>query len=101
MSNVRNPLALGSDKYWQLEIHNIVHDSTHSKAVLYCITKADTPFMPYHNEQAVFVWFDDNGQINKVEEMFDSAFMNDFMPKFRQYMAEKTEVQEDAQTPAN
>lgn len=57
--------------------------------------------MPYHNEQAVFVWFDDNGQINKVEEMFDSAFMNDFMPKFRQYMAEKTEVQEDAQTPAN
>lgn len=45
--------------------------------------------MPYHNEQAVCLWFNESGEINKIEEMFDNAFMNDFLPKFHDYMAQK------------
>jgi hypothetical protein len=50
--------------------------------------------MPYHNEQAVFVWFDESGEnIAKIEEMFDAAFMDEFLPKFHHYMAEKMQRQ--------
>jgi hypothetical protein len=55
------------------------------------MTEADTPFGPYRNEQSVFLWFNEKGEVSKIEEMFDSAVMNDFLPKFRQYMAEKTQ----------
>jgi hypothetical protein len=50
--------------------------------------------MPYHNESAVFLWFDESGQkVEKIEEMFDSAFMEDFLPKFQGYWAEKMKEQ--------
>ena len=67
-----------------------MHDSAHNKATLYCVTKADTPFGPYENEQAVFLWFNEEGdKIGKIEEMFDSAFMHGFLSRFREYMAKK------------
>lgn len=52
---------------------------------------ADTPFMPYHNEQAVFIWINESGEVSKIEEMFDSAFMADFMPRFQQHIATSKE----------
>lgn len=74
-------------------MHNIVHDSDHNKATLYAIATANTPFMPYRNEQAVFLWFDESGEkVDKIEEMFDSAFMEDFLPKFQGYWAEKVKA---------
>lgn len=55
------------------------------------MTKADTPFGPYSNEQAVFLWFNEEGdKVEKIEEMFDSAFMAEFMPNFREYMAKQS-----------
>jgi hypothetical protein len=42
----------------------------------------------------VFVWFDESGEnIAKIEEMFDAAFMDEFLPKFHHYMAEKMQRQ--------
>ena len=57
------------------------------------MTEADTPFGPYKNEQAVFLWFNEEGKVGKIEEMFDSAFMNDFLPKFQQYVAQESQEQ--------
>jgi hypothetical protein len=67
-----------------------VHDSTQGKAAIYAMTKADTPFGPYNNEQAVFLWFNEYGQINKIEELFDSLSMDGFLPKFHDYIAQST-----------
>lgn len=81
-------------RYEQLKVHNIVHDSAHGKAVIYAVTNADTPVGPYANEHALFVWFSESGEeISRIEEMFDSAVMKDFLPKLGQYMADQGQGQ--------
>lgn len=66
-----------------------MHDAAQGKAVIYAITKADTPLGPYNNEHAVFVWFDESGEkVDKIEEMFDGVFMKEFLPKLDEYMAQ-------------
>lgn len=74
----------------QLKIHNIVHDTARGKAVIYALTKADTPVGPYSNEHALFIWFDESGKkVQKIEEMFDSVVMKDILPKLEKYKAEQ------------
>ena len=78
----------------QLTIHNVIHDPAHGKAVIYALAKADTPIGPYQNEHACFVWFDESGEkVNKIEEMFDGVFMNEFLPKLDKYIGEKEKVE--------
>ncbi|KAG7287772.1 hypothetical protein NEMBOFW57_007287 [Staphylotrichum longicolle] len=82
---------------YKLKIHEIVHDAARSKAVVYAVSKADTPFGDWTNEYAVFFTFDESGQhIAKVEEMVDSAFLNDFFPKFQIFLREQQQQQEGA-----
>ncbi len=69
-----------------MDIHNIVHDAPNSKAVIYAKTTGDTPFGPYRNEQSVWIWINDNCEICKIEEMFDSAAMGQFQPKFLKHI---------------
>ncbi|KAF2118821.1 hypothetical protein BDV96DRAFT_642992 [Lophiotrema nucula] len=83
------PILMRELSNFDLNVHNIVHDPEHSKAALYATAKADTPFGPYNNEHALFLWFDESGNINKMEEMFDSAFMATFQPAFRDYLVSK------------
>ena len=69
-----------------------MHDAAKSKAVIYATSNADTPFgdLKWTNEYAVFVTFTEDGtQINRMEEMVDTAFFQQFMPKFQQYMGEQ------------
>lgn len=83
--------------HMKLKIHEIVHDAARSKAVVYAVSKADTPFGDWTNEYAVFFTFDESGQhIAKVEEMVDSAFLNDFFPKFQIFLREQQQQQEGA-----
>ncbi|KAM0795935.1 hypothetical protein BDR22DRAFT_882858 [Usnea florida] len=75
---------------YELHIYEIVHDAPKGKAVVYATSRADTPFgdFKWTNEYAVFVSFTEDGeQINKVEEMVDTAFYQEFFPKFQRYMS--------------
>ncbi|KAG6003578.1 hypothetical protein E4U21_001865 [Claviceps maximensis] len=72
---------------FKLTVHNTIHDPTNGTAALYILTEADTPIGPYRNEQAVFLWFNSTGdKVQRLEELFDTAFMKEFVPKFTEYM---------------
>ena len=74
-------------------MHNVVHDAAHSKAVIYAMTQANTPFGQFNNEHAVFLWFDESGKyVEKIEEMFDAVAMKEFLPKISQYVAQQKGV---------
>lgn len=63
-----------------------MHDAAQSKAAIYCATTADTPFGPYNNEHAIFLWFNEAGdEIVKIEEMFDQFTMKEFLPQLMKY----------------
>ncbi|KAG6021189.1 hypothetical protein E4U41_002606 [Claviceps citrina] len=73
---------------FKLTVHNTIHDPPARKAALYAVAEADTPFGPYHNEQAVFVWFTPAGdKVERIEELFDTVFMREFFPKFKDYLS--------------
>ncbi|CZR68583.1 uncharacterized protein PAC_18482 [Phialocephala subalpina] len=77
---------------YELNIYEIVHDVARNKAVIYVISKADTPFgdFKWMNEYAVFISFTEDGeQINKTGEMIDTAFYHEFSPKFQKYLSEQ------------
>jgi hypothetical protein len=74
----------------QLTVHNVVHDVAGGKAVIYALSKADSPWGPYRNEHALFLWFDESGEkVRKIEELFDTVVMNEFLPKIQQYAAQQ------------
>ncbi|KAG5978948.1 hypothetical protein E4U55_005717 [Claviceps digitariae] len=74
-------------KNFKLTVHNTIHDPIKRTAAIYALAEADSPFGPYRNEQAVFVWFNRTGdKVEKIEEMFDTVVMQEFMPKFKEYM---------------
>lgn len=77
----------------KLKIHEIVQDAARGKAAVYAISKGDTPFGIWTNEYAVFITFDESRkQIIKIEEMVDSAFMNEFFPKFQDYVRQEQDA---------
>ena len=76
----------------QLHIHEIVHDAPKGKAVIYASSRADTPFgdFKWTNEYAVFLSFTEDGeQINRNDEMVDTAFYHEFFPKFMAHVKEQ------------
>uniref|UniRef100_A0A915Q9E4 Dcr3 n=1 Tax=Diaporthe longicolla TaxID=54899 RepID=A0A915Q9E4_9PEZI len=80
------PILMSIMDNFQLKTHNIVHDAAENKAAVYCSTTADTPFGPYTNEHAIFLWFNEAGdKIVKIEEMFDQFTMKDFAPQLEKY----------------
>ncbi|KAI7788173.1 hypothetical protein LA080_012238 [Diaporthe eres] len=84
------PILMSLLTDFQLTVHNVVHDVANGKAVIYALSKANTPIGPYQNEHALFLWFDEDGKkVEKIEEMLDGVFMKDFMPKLEKYIAER------------
>lgn len=78
---------------FQLDVHNIVHDIDQRQSVLYALAKADTPFGPYQNEHALFLWFNESRtEIVKIEELFDTSVMKETLPKLDQYMKQQKEL---------
>ncbi|QIW99248.1 hypothetical protein AMS68_004766 [Peltaster fructicola] len=81
------PKLMKTVQDYKLTIHNVVHDTANRKAAVYAISHGNTDFGEWTNEYAVFVWFTEDGtRISKIEEMVDSAFMKDFMPKFQRHL---------------
>ena len=68
-----------------------MHDAEEGKAVIYAVSRADTPFgIEWRNEYACFVTLDATRErIIKLEEMVDSAFMKSFYPVFQKYLSEQ------------
>lgn len=82
----------------KLTIHEIVHDLPQCKAAVYALSTGKTPFGDWTNEYAVFFTFNKDGQeIVKVEEMVDTAFMNEFFPKFQEYMRRQATIESETQ----
>lgn len=78
-------------------IHETIHEATKNKAVIYAISTGKTPFGPWDMEYAMFLTFTEAGdRIARLEEMLDSAFMQQFVPKFQSYLEEhgKTDVEQ-------
>ncbi|KAF2209151.1 hypothetical protein CERZMDRAFT_87127 [Cercospora zeae-maydis SCOH1-5] len=75
---------------YKLDIKHIVHDATQGKAVVYAVSAGYTPFGKWTNEYAVFIRFSEDGEtVQGVDEMVDSAFMKDLMPKMQRHLIEK------------
>ena len=75
-----------------MEVYEVVHDAERSKAVIYLTSTADTPWedFKWNNEYSVFVTFTEDGkQINKMEEMVDTALFKEFSPRFQKYLSEQ------------
>ncbi|KAJ5600238.1 hypothetical protein N7450_001305 [Penicillium hetheringtonii] len=87
------PKLIGVLNNYEMEIHEVVHDASKGKAAVYIISKADTPFegnFKWTNEYAVFLTFTEDGQeICKMEEMVDTAFYQEFSPRFQKYLTEQ------------
>ena len=64
-----------------------MHDTALGKAAIYALTKADTAFGPYENEQAVYISFDESGdKVNKIEEMNDTAYRKEWDPQYYKHI---------------
>lgn len=75
-----------------MDFYEVIHDAAKGKAVIYATSYADTIFddFKWTNEYAVFITFTENGeQINKMEEMVDTAFFQEFFPRFQKYLIEQ------------
>ncbi|KAF2111968.1 hypothetical protein BDV96DRAFT_580934 [Lophiotrema nucula] len=75
---------------YEVDFYHIVHDADRSKAAIYATSKADTPFEDFKwtNEYAVFLTFSSDGtEITRMEEMVDTAFFQQFFPRFQKYLA--------------
>ncbi|KAB8304575.1 hypothetical protein EYC80_003954 [Monilinia laxa] len=86
------PKLIGILENYKVDIYEIVHDAPRGKAVIYATSHADTPFgdFKWTNEYAVFITFTEDGtQVQKFEEMVDTAFYQEFFPKFLQHMAQQ------------
>nr|POE78409.1 austinol synthesis protein h [Quercus suber] len=84
------PMLMSFVTNFQLEVTLTVHDPAEGKAAVYAVTKADSPVGPYANEHALFLWFDEHGtKVTRIEEMFDAAFMDGFLPKLHEHMRQQ------------
>ena len=68
-----------------------MHDVEKNKAAIYAMSKGNLPWGPWELEYSAFITFSEAGdKVARLEEMLDSAFLQDFGPKFRQYMEAQT-----------
>ncbi len=68
-----------------------MHDVGKNKAAVYAMSKGKLPWGPWDLEYSIFITFSEAGdKVARLEEMMDPAFLQDFGPKFRQYMEYQT-----------
>ncbi|EFX02673.1 NAD-dependent epimerase [Grosmannia clavigera kw1407] len=99
------PILMSILTNFKLKVHNIVHESETGKAAIYAQTTADSPWGPYQNEYALFLWFDKTGEkVQNIEELFDTIVMDTFLPKIQactnEIMAKKKRAAASGTNPA-
>nr|A0A411PQL6.1 RecName: Full=Monooxygenase AgnL5; AltName: Full=Agnestins biosynthesis cluster protein L5 [Paecilomyces divaricatus]QBG38883.1 hypothetical protein [Paecilomyces divaricatus] len=81
------PALVATVKSYQLTIRTVVHDPERNKAAVYALSTGTLPWGPWELEYSVFITFSEAGdQVAVLEEMMDSAFLQEFGPKFGQYL---------------
>ncbi|KAB8235415.1 hypothetical protein ETB97_002367 [Aspergillus alliaceus] len=86
------PKLLSVLRDWKLDIHHVVHDPAHSKAAIYATSTANTIFgdFKWNNDYAIFVMLTEDGrQIDRIQEMVDTAFFGEFSSRFQKYMSQQ------------
>ncbi|PYH86366.1 hypothetical protein BO82DRAFT_350101 [Aspergillus uvarum CBS 121591] len=83
------PALVATVRSYQLQIHHVIHDPEHHKAVVYAASTGKLPWGDWNLEYAAFLTFTEDGRkIARLEEMLDTAFLQDFGPKFGKYLQE-------------
>ncbi|KAH8703355.1 hypothetical protein BGW36DRAFT_422918 [Talaromyces proteolyticus] len=84
------PILISTVKSYHLTVNHIVHDIERNKAAIYALSKGELPWGPWEMEYSVFITFSEAGdQVAALEEMMDSAVLQEFAPKFAQHMHAK------------
>ncbi|CAI7589096.1 hypothetical protein N7533_009981 [Penicillium manginii] len=81
------PALIATVQSYELTVHHVVHDPDRNKAAVYALSKGTLPWGPWQLEYSVFITFTEAGdKVAVLEEMMDSAFLQDFGPKFAQFL---------------
>ncbi|KAF2118822.1 hypothetical protein BDV96DRAFT_596647 [Lophiotrema nucula] len=81
------PALVATVNNYELTVHHVVHDIEKNKAAVFATSRGTVPWGPWNVEYAVFITFSEAGDgIEKLEEYLDTAFLQDFGPKFGQHM---------------
>ncbi|KAJ9617033.1 hypothetical protein H2200_000754 [Cladophialophora chaetospira] len=74
----------------KVEVHNIVYDAEARKSVLHGISTSESIVGPYRNEVILITTFNESGdKAVKIEEMFDSAYFQQFGQRLQEFMAQQ------------
>ncbi|GIJ86546.1 hypothetical protein Asppvi_005435 [Aspergillus pseudoviridinutans] len=89
--NAQEWISTFSDDFEQvtlpLTIRHVIHDPGNNKAAIYAVSKGNLPWGDWNLEYSAFVTFTEDGEkVAKVEEMLDTAFLQDFRPKYEKYL---------------
>jgi hypothetical protein len=64
-----------------------LHDAEKNQAAIYSTAKGDAPFGDWDVESVIFLTFSAAGdRVAKIEEMMDSAKMQELLPKVGKYI---------------
>ena len=78
----------------QCEVVREVYDESARTSVIHGFSTATTVIGPYKMEMMIIMQFDEAGEkVVKMDEMMDSAYMNDFLAKFTAHMQAQTQAQ--------
>ncbi|KAJ5245024.1 hypothetical protein N7489_005120 [Penicillium chrysogenum] len=81
------PALMATVDSYELTIHHVVHDAEHNKAAVYATSKGLLPWGDWNLEYSIFITFTEDGEkVARLEEMLDTAFLQDFGPKFGKYL---------------
>lgn len=74
----------------QLTVRHVVHDAANNKAAIYASSKGTLPWGNWQMDYAAFLTFSEAGdKVDALEEMLDTARLQEFGPKFGEYLAAK------------
>ncbi|RAL16200.1 nuclear transport factor 2 family protein [Aspergillus homomorphus CBS 101889] len=83
------PALVATVKSYKLQIHHVIHDPENNKAAVYAASTGKLPWGDWNLEYSAFLKFSEDGEkVARLEEMLDTAFLQDFGPKFGKYLQE-------------
>ncbi|KAJ5592629.1 monooxygenase AgnL5 [Penicillium hordei] len=82
------PALMATVKSYELTVRHVVHDAANNKAAIYASSKGTLPWGKWQMDYAAFLTFSEAGdKVDAVEEMLDTARLQEFGPKFGEYLA--------------